>query len=64
LGFTPLEGQTFSEQKQNELFGIIDKIPNTSLKQKGDEWVYCNIIKDSPTIIDDVMNALKLLFNA
>ena len=64
LGFTSLEEKKFSKARQDELKNIVRKIKN-----KGgevvveDKWVYCNI-KDSPTLLDDLLNALEILFKA
>ena len=63
LGFASFENEKFSQSKQEELFRLLcDEIHNKDGEAaKSDEWVWCTI-KDSPTLFDDVHNALKILF--
>ncbi len=63
LGFSSLEGEKLSETRQDELFKIIHQIQNREGENKTEIWVYC-WIKDSSSLINDVMNALEILFNA
>lgn len=63
LGFGSLDGEKLPELKQDKLFEIIHQIQNREGEDKTEVWVYC-VIKDSATLIDDVMNALELLFNS
>ena len=62
LGFSSLEGEKLSETRQDELFKIIHQIQNREGEIKTETWVYC-WIKDSSSLIDDVMNVLEVLFN-
>ncbi len=64
VGFTSLNGEKISPKRQDELYEKIHQIQNREGEDKTETWVYCKIIKDSPTFIDDVMNALEILFNA
>lgn len=63
VGFAALK--KFSKARQDELKNIVKKIKNID----GDAWaekgklVCCNI-KDSPTLFDDILNALEILFKA
>ena len=63
MGFSPFEKESFSEEVQNELFKKFDLIQpkNPNGEDKNVNWVYCSIA-DSPTLFDDVHNALKILF--
>ena len=65
VGFTSLEGKKFSKPQQDKLKNIVQKIENKdgdAWAEKG-KWVCCNI-KDSPTLLDDLLNALEILFKA
>lgn len=63
VGFTAIEGKSFSPQRQEELFSKIRTIFNRGeYEYKTEYWISCDI-KDSATFIDDVMNALEILFN-
>ena len=64
IGFASQEGKKFSEKRQDELESIVRKIKNKDgeVSPEG-EWVYC-YIKDSSTLFDDVLNGLKILFEA
>ena len=46
---------------QGDFLKVIHQISNKKEESKCEIWVYCNM-KDSPTLIDDVMNALEILF--
>ena len=63
LGFTAFDDKKFSEQCQKDLFEKIHNITNSEDEYKDEVQVGCKI-KDSSTLIDDVMNALKFLFNS
>ena len=63
MGFASLENETFSEEVQNELFKRFDLIQqkNPHGEGKDEHWIYCSIA-DSPTLFDDVHDALKKIF--
>lgn len=65
MGFSAFDGEKFSSERQNELLGKIDKVQNKEGNGQVyyDMFVYC-FIKDSANLINDVMNALEILFNA
>ena len=63
LGFTAFEGEKFSEECQKALFEKILNIPNGENAFKNEVQIGCTI-KDSPTLIEDVMKALEILFNS
>ena len=64
IGFASQEGKKFSEKRQDELESIVRKIKNKDGEVSSEgEWVYC-YIKDSSTLFDDVLNGLKILFEA
>ena len=66
VGFAaPPEGKEFSKPQQDKLKNIVQKIENKDgdAWAEEDKWVCCNI-KDSPTLPDDLLNALETLFKA
>ena len=63
VGFAAPEGKKFTKARQEELANIVQKIRNKEESYHDEIWVYCNI-KDSPTLLDDLLNALEILFKA
>lgn len=63
IGFASQEGKNFSKPRQDELANIVKKIKNKEESYHDKKWVCCNI-KDSPTLFDDLLNALEILFKA
>ena len=63
VGFIAPEGKKFTKARQKELANIVQKIRNKEENYHDEKWVYCNI-KDSPTLLDDLLNALEILFKA
>ena len=65
VGFVAPEGKKFTKARQEELANIVRKIKNKEENKVSctELWVYCNI-KDSPTLFDDLLNALEILFKA
>ena len=64
IGFASQEGKKFSKAQQDELASIVRKIKNKDGEVLAEgEWVYCDI-KNTPTLFDDIIAGLEILFKA
>ena len=63
IGLGSLEGKEFDEKEQEKLFSKVCKLHNRESEFKSEGFVFC-YIKDSPTLIDDVLNGLEELFKS